>query len=707
MKEISCSYCFNNTDHKKEQANFRMSEGEVQVIELINNFFLKSALLLEQSKVAHNFDTEEALRDGNHLFNIETRGDHLLEAQIQPWITFDGVKTMPPLVIETYLDLRALQPNHMVYLHDADGNPWMVCKGGKKTEIVLERWLVELDKQTIDDSIDSNDPENLHKQLVLLFRYLYTLTQLLPANDIITKPHNSQQPALINVQTRLLDGSKPILSKGRVGLSKPIIASYSNTMNETNIASHLEQRKITPIKTTFGSLRITVSYRKDVDFYVIDSDDLQKRYMTPSLSNETTTVPDRRASSNCSRSMSVSPKTNTINATLFPLEGSSARRQSISSKLQPFKVGSVGSGSFVQSGSAQSTTSLVPSLSRNVSSSSVVAALKVQRGSAGSTIVNGDVPPELSSVGSGSKYSSSFGRIRRHSSIRRSESFDRTAKPRKSTENPPEDLLEFVKLLEDKKELNMKPNTILPQQDISNSLMRFQSMKSNNDALSDNLSMSMSIDQPNVRFGSNSHSPIPSFSPNYGSIPSRLSQGSRNNSNAELITSRKSSLDRHKHNLLSRTGSNVDINRRGSVGTMETTNEDSKEDEQSHMKGMHFSNEATINKDDDEDEMLMKRSFNAGTSTTEQVMGSPRSIRSISVSSYPRNQLPLKHLNLSHPTTSATTTHAKFHKSEMSPDPLHTEGAQPHTSSQHHNSSQKNDEDDDLLFVMSDMNLTN
>ena len=115
-----------------------MSEGEVQVIELINNFFLKSALLLEQSKVAHNFDTEEALRDGNHLFNIETRGDPLLEAQIQPWITFDGVKTMPPLVIETYLDLRALQPNHMAvsYTH-LD---------------VYKRQAIELDKSLLEFS---------------------------------------------------------------------------------------------------------------------------------------------------------------------------------------------------------------------------------------------------------------------------------------------------------------------------------------------------------------------------------------------------------------------------------------------------------------------------------------------------------------------------------------------------------------------------
>lgn len=712
-----------------------MSDSDREIIGLINNFFLKAALLLEQCKVVARgggFDGEEPLRDGNHLFNIETRGDPTLEAQIQPWTTFDGEKSMPPLVLETFLDLRGLHSNQTVYLHDSDGNPWMVCKGGKKSEIVLERWLIELDRQFSsttgstgaaedDEYNEFNDPENLHKQLVLLFRYLYTLTQLLPANDIITKLQASQQGTAqattntgtvkpLHIHTRLLDGSKPILSKGRVGLSKPIIASYSNTMNETNIASHLEQRKITPIKTKFGSLRITVSYRKDVDFYVIDQEDPYKRTTNVSALQDTVTATDRRISSNSNISISVSPKTtNMLNANHIPVDSSGggfARRQSISSKLQPFKVGSVGSGSFVQSGSLQSVTNPNPSLSRNLSSSSVAAALKVQRGSTGSTVLNSDLPPELSSVGSGSKYSSSFGRIRRHSSVRRSESIDRTAKPRKSNETPPEDLLEFVKLLEDKKELNMKPSTILPQQDISSSLIKFQSMKPNNDTLSDNLSMSMSIDQPNMRLGSNSHSPIPSFSPNYGSIPSRLSQGSRNNSNVELITSRKSSLDRHRLSLLNRTGSNVDI-RRGSVGTMETTNEDSKEDEDSHVHGLRF-NSGTVNdktednnEDDDEEEILIKRSSNPVASSTEHFSVSPRSARSISVSSYTRSQLPLKHPNFSYPTTSATTAHAKFHKSEVVPDQLHREG------SHHHNSSHKNDEDDDLLFVMSDMNLTN
>ena len=195
-----------------------MSETDSQIIELINNFFLKAALLLEQSKTINGLDPDEPVGVANHLFNIDTRCDPLLETQIHQWINFDGLRSLPPLVLETYLDLRGLQPNHIVYLHDCDDNPWVACKGGKKSEIVLERWLIELDRQSVAESNDDCNPENLHKQLVLLFRYLYTLTQLLPATDLFSKLHNSQQASLINVSTRILDGSKPILSKGRICL---------------------------------------------------------------------------------------------------------------------------------------------------------------------------------------------------------------------------------------------------------------------------------------------------------------------------------------------------------------------------------------------------------------------------------------------------------------------------------------------------------
>ncbi|AET38512.1 serine/threonine protein kinase regulatory subunit ATG13 Ecym_2816 [Eremothecium cymbalariae DBVPG len=662
------------------------SESKLKVIELINSFFLKATLLISQSKLLTDIDTGVDNAPTDTSFNISALQNREIQEETKPWTTFDGERELPPLVIELYLDLRRLTTAHSVVLKDQDGNPWNVCKGGKKSEIMLERWLIELDTSTKDElEEDAHSPAEIYKQLVLLFRYLYTLTQLLPANDlysVLRKPSNQSDSAssLLHIGTRVLDGSKPILSKGRVGLSRNIIATYTNVINETNVASHLEQKKITPIKTNFGSLRITVSYRRDCNFCVNDNEeifgnnnyssssvaDAQGRSSTAALSSL------RRVSVHSNRSMSISPQTvysGNVNTEPSP------QRKSSSSRIQPFKAGSVGSGSFA--------------LARNPSGSSAVATLRAQRSSSGSvsTPIADQPSVEPSSVGSGgSKYSSSFGRIRRHSSIRCSESLERSMhKPSKSTDRGSDELLDFVKMLEDKQELNLK-KLYGTTADISSSLIRFHSMKSNNDTLSEDLSMSHSLEPshaPQVRYRSNSHSPIPSFSPSiqYSSIPMRLSQ-SRNPSQTELA-SRKNSTERLKSLISSRTGSFSESRRHSYTGQEEDIIEDD---------------------DDEDEEILLSRSHlsNAGGIRLRSI--SPQSIKSIS--SYNRNSLPFKPIsNFSCPTTMATPAHAKLHKASISTSHVN----QPSLNKKDHdqnNMTSGGDDDDDLLFFMSDMNLS-
>ena len=66
---------------------------------------------------------------------------------------------------------------------------------------------------------------------------------------------------------------------------------------------------------------------------------------------------------------------------------------------------------------------------------------------------------EGTSVGSTSKYSSSFGNIRRHSSVKTTENAEKVSKAVKSPLQPQEsqeDLMDFVKLLEEKPDLTIK-----------------------------------------------------------------------------------------------------------------------------------------------------------------------------------------------------------------------------------------------------------
>lgn len=440
-----------------------------QLWELIDNFFLKASLLICHSRNYKGVTaSDEAPPATNNWFNVETVDDARLEREVKPWTTFDGHVSLPPLVIETFLDLTRISPSQSVILKDEDGNPWNVCKGTKKSEIMLERWLVQLEPNGNNSGPSQPDQDTdvseIYRQLVLLFRYLTTLVGLLPASDLygrISKPNGvSAAPPLVKLGTRVLDGSKPIVSKGRVGLSKPLIATYSNVINETNLPAHLEQRKITPIRTKYGLLRISVSYRRDCDFHVNDNDEQLSNHHTSAPQDNRSTrsvVPMatsslRRVSMNSNRSMSISPNT-TISPNLLAEPSPQKRVPAMGRQFQPFKAGSVGSGSVpqVQQGS----------LSRNASVTSVAAALRAQRSSNGSITAPTNPLHEShldpSSIGSGSmsKYSSSFGRLRRQSSIRRSDSVERPQRPIKFNESPSGDLADFMKLLDDRKELKL------------------------------------------------------------------------------------------------------------------------------------------------------------------------------------------------------------------------------------------------------------
>ncbi|SCV04843.1 LAMI_0H19834g1_1 [Lachancea mirantina] len=656
------------------------TESDSRLCELIDNFFLKAATVICHSRTSgENFEVGEQ-EETNKWFNIETRDDATIEEEIKDWVSFDGQKQLQPLVIEVFLDLRDLGPSHSVILRDQDDNPWNVCKGTKKSEIMLERWLIQLEKNPKAPT-EETDISEIYRQLVLLFRYLYTLVSLLPANDLnsrLSKPATSQQSFVsVNVKTRILDGSEPIVSKGRVGLSKGIIATYTNMSNETNIPPHLEQRKITPISTVYGSLRISVSYRRDCNFIVVGGDDSSQGPYTGSVEGRlsrsivsSNNIPMRKLSMNRNRSMSISPNT-TLSPNLY-IDPSPQRRLSASSRqFQPFKVGSVGSSSTYNVPQGQG------SLTRNPSGSSIVAALRGQKSSTGYNNIYGNVfhdsQLEASSIGSGSasKYSSSFGRIRRQSSVRRSDSTERPQRPVKSNESLSGDLIDFMKLLEDKKELKLR-NSQVSSVDISNSLIKFQSMKGTNDTLSDDLSMSLSIEQSsNQKRRSSSHSPHLSFSPpmHYSSIPMRLSRSrsiSARGDGASDMTSGKS------------------IHSAGS-GTR---------DRQGSLVGR-------IVEDDDleEEELLASNARILGDSKGVRST-SPGSVRSIS-SSFSRSQLPFKSIvNFSNPTTMATPAHAKLHKAVVGNSSQEGEDNTKKADLGH------GDDDDDLLFFMSDMNLS-
>ncbi|KAK5963351.1 serine/threonine protein kinase regulatory subunit ATG13 PWA37_004475 [Arxiozyma heterogenica] len=532
-----------NCSNSKEHV---ISEQDKEILKLIDSFFLKSCLLICSKELSSSNTLREYWNLSESWFEIMNNYQiYDLPNNIQTWLHFDGKSVLPPLVIEIYLDLRNLPESFLLRLMDRDGNLWSVCKGTKKTEVVLERWLLELDNTTVDNENITEDGDNLlNNQITLLLRYLHTLIQLLPINSLIKSINNQY----LSIGSRIIDGSKPILSRGRIGLSKPILTTYSNKINETNIPAHLEQKKITPIWTKYGLLRVSVSYRKECKFQLqnlfVSEDNELKQNQSQKGKFPTGVSPTLHTISNqeLQQSTSISPSIRPI----FGVPGTSLEQQQLSTskkhggitrQVQPFKVGSLNSLVYEKS------TSQIPS--RNPSVSSVYANASARRSSIGSNFANNNIistnainnnnnnnllgnhsdsivssnfvpRADTGSIESNSKFLSSFSNIRRHSSINRNienlNSIDRALrldegtilKDKGNTKKPNlldntffqntshDDLLAFVKLLDSKPEIKIKNKFSNHAEDdnISQSLFRYQNLKVSNNLLSEDLSMS-------------------------------------------------------------------------------------------------------------------------------------------------------------------------------------------------------------------------
>lgn len=235
-----------------------------KLTQVLINFFTKAAQVILDSR-AHS--EAQSFTETPFGGNIDQQGQrinkwfnlHMLSSygttkeDLKLWKTAD-VGTIPPMIIETYLDLRQLPANQTLVLFDEQKHPWTVASpNGKKQEVVLERWLIEFDQRMPSQAAD--ELPSIYKQAIILFRTLYGYSRLMPAYKLKKKNMNK-----LYLGNKILDGNQPISSKGRIGLSKPII-------NQSNLQqSHTTQKNFAPINTSMGVLKISIAYRNHYDF---------------------------------------------------------------------------------------------------------------------------------------------------------------------------------------------------------------------------------------------------------------------------------------------------------------------------------------------------------------------------------------------------------------------------------------------------------
>jgi autophagy-related protein 13 len=417
---------------------------------------------------------------------------------LRPWRSCEVSDSIPPLVVETYLDLRSLNEQQPLVLVDSIGKAWNAPS--KRSEVVLERWVIEfVPPEAIDDELPV-----VYKKAIVVFRSLYTYVHVMPSWILrrkLAKAKLTVSP--ISIGCRIVNGGHPISSRGRIGLTKKIIESED---------PHLENFHFTGVGTPAGALKISVSYRKMTDFRVGDSETLLSTHFLNLDKNNDEPTPAYKESTG-----SVSSPVQTRPSVSF---------------IQPFKSPSMSASP--DSATVASSSPRKSSFSR-ISSNSSLAALRIPKRNPSVSSAVGPISSSItSSTSSAPRYSSSFGSRGQwprsgSAGSRRPQSFiepssvgstaSSTGEPGSGLYLPNNDLGDFVKMV-DSAHRSFTSFGVDSDEDRPNPLARFQLLKGNHSALSDSLQSSVYLPKDELTSSSPagrglSHTPV---------VPSRLSE---------------------------------------------------------------------------------------------------------------------------------------------------------------------------------------
>ncbi|KAL6454426.1 ATG13 Autophagy-related protein 13 [Candida maltosa Xu316] len=519
-----------------------------KLTQVIQKFFTKSCQIILESRAYPDintpslYPTKEESSKLNKWFNLYMNSiSELSKDDLKIWKTTD-LTNMHPMIIETYIDLRKLPSNQTLVLFDDEKHPWTVAKsGGKKTEVVLERWLIEFEPNNFNNfSISDNELPLSYKQAIILFRSIYGYSRLMPAFKVKKNLRNK-----LPLGNKVLDGNQPISSKGRIGLSKPIINSSSSSSSSSD-SHHMTQKFFQPVQTSLGSLKISVAYRNDSDFCIHENEELlsthfKKHDEQKQQQEEDTTSSEIQSSA---RRM------------IAPISSQPSNQTAI--RIQPFKVGSMSSTSppsiptlqnqpILQSSSLERRVSITSN--KSTSNASLAAFLRNPRSGTPSTntipIVNTNpiygtsVPRSIgSSVGhedsflrhgdstnNTPRFSSSFGSraSRRFSStsirqqtpqsdfMGRSNSVDEALSEGGDTNSGDDDIGNFIRMLDSKSDLRLGNNSGISSSSVAvnDTISKYQLLRSQHQQLTDSINASLVLQSRQSSRKSSLNSPPP------------------------------------------------------------------------------------------------------------------------------------------------------------------------------------------------------
>ncbi|KAH9885487.1 autophagy-related protein 13-domain-containing protein [Xylariomycetidae sp. FL2044] len=245
-------------------------------------------------------------------FQLDTDDIDDFRDEFRVWKQCGGFENRPPpLVIETHLDTSRLKSGQSLVVLDDNGKRWDVIEainssdqssdsssgrqGKPNTQLILERWRVELKGQPPDDPDDFGVLlPTIYKKAIVLMRSIYTTTGILPAWKLARNSKTKGIHPALSVRCRVYSGESR--NYGSDTLRIPLFEGRGDVTTDYMFGN---------LEVPVGRFYVSVSYRNHCTFQVVETESLLSSRIgmaisddmfKPSLPHHVTGMREKRAS---------------------------------------------------------------------------------------------------------------------------------------------------------------------------------------------------------------------------------------------------------------------------------------------------------------------------------------------------------------------------------------------------------------------------
>lgn len=263
--------------------------------QIIQNIYSKAGTVILQARIQVTPILVGGSREKrtSRWFQLDTDDIDDFREEFRVWKYCGGFENRPPpLVIETYLDASQLKPGQSLVVLDENGKRWDVLEalnssdqssdsgsgrqGKPVTDVVLERWRVELKGATLDQ-LDDFGPllPTVYKKAIVLMRSIYTTTGILPAWKLARNSKTKASHPALTTRCRVYSGEPP--SYAFDTLRTPLFDGRGDVSTDYMFGD---------LEVPVGRFYVSVSYRNHCNFQVVETESLLSSRIGMAISDD-------------------------------------------------------------------------------------------------------------------------------------------------------------------------------------------------------------------------------------------------------------------------------------------------------------------------------------------------------------------------------------------------------------------------------------